>query len=420
MKPVAIFAAAFLLILSPAHAQKSSDHAKLAEAWSTFADEIRALGPWLMEQKGLPLDDPQVASTAYRYLATLLYIGLDMHLLNADPDRPEWSVSFAPHAPYGGDHRDGVYHGTIVDPKGIYRVTGKSRGGIPTFANIQTQDGWWQPGRGNKTLETLDVVEQEWEPDGSFELIIGGPERDSNWVALSPEASHMMFRQYISDDRREQLYDITIKRIDQPAPEVVAADTPEELSKKLQNAAGFVRHLAEAFVPTSQASFQQVNKLITLSPEERAARGASEANACWIGSWDLGPEEALVLELTPVEAQYWSVKGHNAWFQALPQTKTPMQVNMLEAAYDSDGKVRFVVSEKDPGYANWISTGGLRLGILVMRMNNKVGEESVTSQVVKMSELAKVMPDDSPRVTPKERAAAMDIKRRQILSRYGR
>jgi hypothetical protein len=53
-------------------------------------------------------------------------------------------------------------------------------------------------------------------------------------------------------------------------------------------------------------------------------------------------------------------------------------------------------------------------------MNNKVGEESVTSQVVKMSELAKVMPDDSPRVTPKERAAAMDIKRRQILSRYGR
>ena len=148
--------------------------------------------------------------------------------------------------------------------------------------------------------------------------------------------------------------------------------------------------------------------------------GANEANAFWIGSWDLGPEEALVLELTPVEAQYWSVKGHNAWFQALPQTKTPMQVNMLEAAYDSDGKVRFVVSEKDPGYANWISTGGLRLGILVMRMNNKVGEESVTSQVVKMSELAKVMPDDSPRVTPKERAAAMDIKRRQILSRYGR
>lgn len=408
--------AALIAIAAPVHAQDT----RLADAWDKFADEIRDLGPWLLSQEGVPADDPQVVSTAYRYLATLLYVGLDIHLLTADPDRPEWSVSFSAHAPYGGDHRDGIYHGTMIDPAGTYRVTGRPRGGLPVFANIQTMDGWWQPGRANKTIETLDVLTLEQDAEGGFELIVGGPEKDSNYLPLAPNATHMMFRQYMADDKLQKSYDISIERIDQPLTMAVASDAPEALAKKLKNATGFAKHLAGAFLNTTRASLALVNTLTQLPPEERAALGANEANAFWFGSWDMGPDQALLIEITPVPAQYWSIKGHNIWYQALPQAALQMQVNMMDAVPDADGKVRVIVSESDSGYANWIATGGLRQGILVSRWNNKEGQEDLVTRLVKLSELPDLMPKDSAKISPETRTTQMQFKRRQVLDRYGR
>jgi hypothetical protein len=413
---LSLFAVFVLAFATPAQAQDKS----LATAWEKFADDIRELGPSLLAQKCVPADDPQVVSTAYRYLATLLYVGLDIHLLTADPDRPEWSVSFSPHAPYGGDHRDGLYHGTMIDPDGTYRVTGRPRGGLPVVANIQTMDGWWQPGRANKTIETLDVLTLEQDADGGFELIVGGPKRGGNWLPLAPNATHMMFRQYMADDKLQKSYDISIKRIDQPLTMADASDTPEALAQKLANASGFAKHLAEAFLKTTCASLAQVNTITQLPPEERAALGANEANSFWFGSWDMRPDQALLIELTPVPAQYWSIKGHNIWYQALPQASLQMQVNMMDAVTDRDGKVRVIVSERDPGYPNWIATGGLRQGVLVSRWNNKKGQEELAARLVEIADLPGLMPADSVTVSLEERRARMEIVRRQVLDRYGR
>lgn len=105
----------------------------LGAAWAKFGDDVKALGPWLMSQPGVPQCDEQIEADGYRYLATLLYGGLAIHALNADPDRPQWSPSFTAYARYAGDTPDGVYHGAPVDPHGIYRVEGKAQGGVTHY-----------------------------------------------------------------------------------------------------------------------------------------------------------------------------------------------------------------------------------------------------------------------------------------------
>ncbi|SPJ31443.1 DUF1214 domain-containing protein [Falsiruegeria mediterranea] len=251
-------------------------------------------------------------------------------------------------------------------------------------------------------------------------MIVGGPEREANWLNLAPDATHMMFRQYIADDRVQKLYDITVERIDEPESLPTAAEMQEELAEKLTNASGFIRHMAEPYIKISRGTLARPNEMLPLSPEARGALGANSANAYWLGSWDLDETEALLIEFTPVPAEYWSLVAHNTWIQALPQTQMQMQLNMLEASRDEDGKVRFVVSHSDPGYANWLSTGDLRRGFLALRVTNKQGEENVAAHKVTLDELAAEMPDNSPMVSSDERRLAVETKRRQILTRYGR
>jgi hypothetical protein len=411
------------LAVSPAALSQdapSTQKVDLQKSWNQFAEDVKDLGPWLMSQKGVPRDDPQVQSDAYRYLATLLYVGLDIHLLNANPDQPQWTPTFTHYARYGGDQRDGVYHSAPVDPKGTYRITGRTQGGIPVLATIQTMSGWWTPGMPNKTVKTQSVFDFDLESDGSFELILGGPQRDGNYLPMSADITHLMARQYIVDDSKQRLYQLRIDRIDQPLTVPAESDTPEQLSKKLANAVGFVRKLTTSYLDLSRYASTNRDDLKPMPVKMKAALGASELNNYYIGSWDLGPDEALLIEITPTQAAYWSVAAHNFWFQGLPHSAIPEEINMTEAVPDGDGKIRIIVSHSDPGYVNWISTGGLKIGSLVSRWNLRQGEEQIKTQKVRVADLRSKMPADSLVLSAEERQKQLETIRTRVLTRYRR
>jgi hypothetical protein len=138
------------------------------------------------------------------------------------------------------------------------------------------------------------------------------------------------------------------------------------------------------------------------------------------GSWDLLPDEALVLEMKPVEAAYWSFTASNFWCQALSPTDFPEEVNNYDAVTDPDGKIRILITHDDPGYANWISTGSLKVDTITGRFNYQKEEEKVTCKKVKLSDLETVMALNSVKVTPAEREKQLRKTRMEVLDRYNR
>ena len=98
----------------------------------------------------------------------------------------------------------------------------------------------------------------------------------------------------------------------------------------------------------------------------------------------------------------------------------PSFINMATAVADADGKIRVIVSAKDPGYANWICTGGLRIGLLTVRWNEKEGEERMEAKLVDFDKISAAMPTTSARVNPEERRQLLLALRSHILRRYGR
>jgi len=404
----------------PTAGAQTAQSPDLAAAWAKFADDVKALGPWLMSQPGVPQSDKQIEADGYRYLATLLYGGLAIHALNADPDRPQWSPSFTAYARYGGDTPDGVYHGAPVDSNGTYRIEGKAQGGLPNTANIQTMSGWWQPGMPNKTVRTQPIQNLKLEPDGSFELIVGGPPRDGNYLALDPDITHLMARQYISDDRMQKLYKLSIDRIDQPLSIANASDDSAALAKKLDNAVGFAKGMSSAFLNIMRFAISPKNGIKPVPEAAKAALGANAQNSYYGANWELDDNQALLIEVTPTKAAYWSIVAQNFWMQGLAHESIPSFVNLDTAIPDADGKIRVIVSAKDPGYANWICTGGLRIGLLTIRWNEREGQEHMEAKLVNFDKISEAMPAKSAKVSPEDRQLLLQALRSHILRRYDR
>lgn len=231
--------------------------------------------------------------------------------------------------------------------------------------------GWWQPGMPNKTVRTQPIQNLKLDPDGSFELIVGGPPREGNYLALDPDITHLMARQYISDDRTQKLYKLSIDRIDQPLSIARASDDPAALAKKLDNAVGFVKEISSAYLSIMRFAISTKNGIKPVPEAAKAALGANAQNSYYGGNWDLSDDQALLIEVTPTKAAYWSIVAQNFWIQGLPYDSIPSFINLDTAVPDADGKIRVIVSAKDPGYANWICTGGLRIGMITVRWNEK-------------------------------------------------
>ena len=100
------------------------------------------------------------------------------------------------------------------------------------------------------------------------------------------------------------------------------------------------------------------------------------------GAYDLGPDEALVIEFTPPECFYWNFQVDNRWMESLDYRFLPVTVNKHSAVYEADGSVKIVVAHRDPGFGNWMSTDGHPRGAIGLRWNQAVDDVEPTYTVV--------------------------------------
>jgi hypothetical protein len=113
-----------------------------------------------------------------------------------------------------------------------------------------------------------------------------------------------------------------------------------------------------------------------------------DPNICYYHSyWQLGPEEALQIEVTPPECRSWNFQLDNHWMESLDYRYYRVTINKHTARYEDDGSLRIVVSHRDPGHANWIETAGHDRGTMCFRWIRADEHPEPRCRVVKVSEL---------------------------------
>lgn len=154
------------------------------------------------------------------------------------------------------------------------------------------------------------------------------------------------------------------------------------------------------------------NTMSPLTPEtELFATGLPSADVS-AGNFDLDAGEALIVKVPDVESGYSGIELMNVFGAALPYVLAQTTLNNTTAYHAPDGYTYYVVSDTNPGVANWLDTSGLTRGEIFARFENiPDGTDptglQVTTQVVPVAEVADYLPADTPTVSPAEFAADM-------------
>ena len=125
--------------------------------------------------------------------------------------------------------------------------------------------------------------------------------------------------------------------------------------------------------------------------------------------WDLGPDEALVVEVARPPARYWTFQLYEmAWFELVDTADRLCSLNHTQAPVDDDDHIRLVLSHADPGVANWLDASGRRTGLLTYRAFWTTDDvPTPRSRLVPVADVREALPPETTLVDHAGRAAQM-------------
>jgi len=294
----------------------------------------------------------------YRWIPTLLQVALDAHVW-AEPANPLFVEIVGPTKKWGGDNSDAFYAFAPLDPARRYRVRG--RRGDAAYLSLTVYGGPRDGSTSSRIVGTLNDRTLEIAPDGSFEILLGPDEQPGNWLRLDPDAECAITRDYLVDPVRGRRATWSIEALD-PVPPARLDDA--ELARRFRAATTFLR---------DQLSFQPLpfpppNTIQDPYPVPKVTRGWAAGDAAYaMGSFALGDDEALVIRGRSPACAFWNLCLWNPFLHTYDYRSERVTLNGGQVRYEDDGSWTIVVSPRDPGVPNWISTAGRRRGLVWLR-----------------------------------------------------
>lgn len=330
---------------------------------------------------------------AHRAAMHILEAGL-LTMFESDPARPEFRPIVSPSRKLTGDNPDALYFDAPVSAERSYRVSGNTAGAVYTSLTVEvgTQEG----AMASRTAGVLNDTGFDVAADGSFQIHLGGPPRERNWLALEPGASRITTRHYYEDERPaganpERRPRLSIEALE-PGPPPPPPDDAS-VAAGIRRVIGFVRSrtldqppLADAQVPPFVSKTpNEFPKPVTPGDFGLAAFDAAYSMAPYV----IGPDQALLLTGRWPRCRFGNVCLWTRHQQSYDYANRRVSLNRRQTRLEPDGSFRMVLAHRDPGLPNWIDTEGRPFGIVFWRFMLPEGElETPRARVVPFEALA--------------------------------
>ena len=381
-------------------------------AWSHLLDALGRAAD--VVRSNAAARNPADLASGFRHLLVLLALGADQ-ALRADPD-PVLAVS--PSGvdnvyKWGMDCPDCIYTGAPLRGGETYRIWGNR--GTARYVGLQSMAG--MASSANVLLDELDLG-----PGGEVELTLSAEHHSGNWLPIAEDATILVVRHFFYDWDAEVASSLSIERVGAGAGGRGTKDggtphDPREVSARQLIALGdFVLANLDFFLQFSRPEAPNT----FLPPLDGTAMGAAAENRPVIGSFQLEPDDALVVEVTPPEGLYWSYSIGNPWWETIDYARHQSSLNGHQAVVDADGILRVVLAHEDPGVANWLDTAGHSAGPVILRCVRTETAPVPQTRVVRFDDIAGSLPAGTQRVTPEERRRTIAARRLAVSKRFSR
>ena len=375
-------------------------------------DSLRRTGSVLRSDR-VPTEETDQAA-GYRHLLVLLALGIDEALRPSDPYRPFFAPANVDNVlKWGMDCPDAAYTGSAVRGDATYVVRGRRN-------SVQYLGFQMMGGMASTTNVVADDLEMD--ADGRFEIVLSASEQRGNWMRLDESSSSLVVRQFFYDWSNEVAADLSIECVERPP----SGDAPTPAPLEAARIAAQIEALG-AFVEASYAFWLDVEEggraqgvNCFREPAALTQMGAAAENVTTWGSWSLEDDQALIIEVSPPEALYWSVSLGNFWWETIDYANRQSSLNGHQAVLDTDGVFRAVVAHRDPGVTNWLDTAGNHHGAMIFRWLRAADAPVPEVKVVELVELDRHLPPATARIDEASRRGALEARYDAVRRRFPR
>ena len=337
----------------------------------------------------------QDLAEGYDYLAGSIRASLTMAWAY-ERDFPFFVASTGPYTKLGLDNPDTLYFHAYLREDAEYVVTG--RRGSTADLSFQVLGGDYTPVEVPNSLTAFDDRMIDIDADGTFELRFGPPRVDSprNYFALGPGSAMLIVREVYSDWASERRGVIAIRRADTTGSAPPAAQTGA-LAKRYGVAGKILISRLQTFLRFPQWFYLKLP--VNTLTEPRSTPGGLTSQFSSVGHYDLDDDQAMVVTVPAAAkdvAPYQGIQLGSMWYISLDYINHQTSLTADQARIDPDGMIRFVISERDPGVANWLECAGHRRGYVQLRWQrltrDLLPQDGPRAEIVQIAELAQRLP----------------------------
>jgi hypothetical protein len=366
--------------------------------------------------------DPALLAQGHYFLGTLQTVAFNMYVAPRRQYPAFYTQSFFMpfELTWGTQNPDFLNHNAFLDGAHTYRIWGNAKGSY--WTTIQAMAGFWGDDKmamlGHIDFDDIPIAE-----NGDFEIFMGpNPPTDTGgktWLKLDPEARNVMLavREVYMDWGRERILDLHIETLDRDVPAPMWFDEAE-MARRYAKAAKFVDY-AWKFSSGQMAPSKEEAPVNRFKTDGTAGQHGGNPVAAYIGmDYQIGPMDALIIEMTAIEARYWGFQTSSVWGQTNDYSYHQSSLNAEQVRTDADGKVRLVLSLTDPGVPNWLDPVGIGTGSVLLRWYKAKGTATPETRLVPLADLRKHLPADTPTMSPAQRAEQLKARARASLRRF--
>ncbi|WP_036564177.1 hypothetical protein [Nocardioides halotolerans] len=379
----------------------------MSESW----DLTRPLREAIAEAEELVANAPFIRTEqdrleGYDYLAGRIRMAMQM-AFDYDLDRPLFVNPTHQFSRQGLDNPDAIYFNAFLREGVEYVVRGCR--GTSADLSFQVMCGQYTADSAATSLMAFDDRELDLAADGTFEF---------TYVA-EPGAKSMIVREVFNDWDTEERGTLTIERTDtlgRPARPL----TRDLLAKKYDVAARSLVGSIQTWFAFPH--FFQYKEPVNTLTAPRSTPGGLASQRSSIGHYELDDDQALVITVPRCDdCSYQAAQVGSDWYASTDYETHQTSLTKAQAVTDPDGRMRFVVSEQDPGIANWLETTGHRTGSLMLRWQRLERDltqdaDGPTVEVVPFADVRSHLPYYSP-ISAEEYAARITARQRAVARR---
>lgn len=332
-----------------------SDEEQLRGAWADFCDRLREAGDRLVFRETAPATALDRAA-GYQYIARYITKAMQQNWEFADPMFPQlWHLQTPTHKSFG-DNPDCNYLTATIDGAQTYRVVG-NRGTVKWVSFAAGSESAIGAAINNEGLQI------EW--DGSIEVWYSPEHHSGNWIKTSPGPQTVVIRQFFGQWDTEEPMRLRIERVGPVA--VPPPPSTDSVVRGLRKTMDWLIEDSARWADWIDFYRNQPNRFVTGMPGWTDGAERSLGRLLHFCYFQIAPDEALVIRVTPPECAYWNFELGNYWMNSVDYRYRLSSLNSEQAEYQSDGSVVIVVSHRDPGVLNWLDTAGYSVGLMPNR-----------------------------------------------------